>query len=59
MTELADQFGINPSTLTRLAKRLGFEGLAISSPSSSRLSPTTSDEPPEHGMADGTGFDAN
>lgn len=26
ISELADQFGINPSTLTRLAKRLGFEG---------------------------------
>ena len=26
ISELAGQFGINPSTLTRLAKRLGFEG---------------------------------
>ncbi|RVD07573.1 MurR/RpiR family transcriptional regulator, partial [Mesorhizobium sp. M2A.F.Ca.ET.029.05.1.1] len=28
ISELADQFGINPSTLTRLAKRLGFEGFS-------------------------------
>jgi DNA-binding MurR/RpiR family transcriptional regulator len=28
ISELASQFGINPSTLTRLAKRLGFEGFA-------------------------------
>jgi DNA-binding MurR/RpiR family transcriptional regulator len=28
ISELASQFGINPSTLTRLAKRLGFEGFS-------------------------------
>lgn len=28
ISELANQFGINPSTLTRLAKRLGFEGFS-------------------------------
>ncbi|MGY3240159.1 MULTISPECIES: SIS domain-containing protein [unclassified Bradyrhizobium] len=28
ISELAEQFGINPSTLTRLAKRLGFEGFS-------------------------------
>ena len=28
ISELANQFGINPSTLTRLAKRLGFDGFS-------------------------------
>ncbi|WP_048648899.1 MurR/RpiR family transcriptional regulator [Nitratireductor soli] len=28
ISKLADQLGVNPSTLTRLAKRLGFEGFA-------------------------------
>ena len=42
ISELAGLLSVNASTLTRLAKRLGYAGLAISKACSGRPSPTIS-----------------